>query len=523
MFHNGSVFSTEGPPDCWILIKDGKVAARGYSAEQIKDLNLDNATKIDLQGKLLTPGIGDAHIHVGDVGWGREVLDLHSARSKDDFVNLTREYLASEKWLTINDTVNNFEALGWWDESDVPDLETLDSLVSDRPAIFHRRCLHVMALNSKAISALRLDSEEFVPPANIEIVRDENGKATGLLREGFNLVSEIRVESSTTLKRRIILGLETCVKAGLTQVHACEGKEPGLIEAWIELAKENKLKIRVFLSIFYDAFVDLKTRNILPKQGVTFGDRLTFDRVKLFADGALGANTAALSKHYKQAPHSGIALESIESMTFKLTEIMDQGYRAEIHVIGDRAVDNTLDGLVNSGYSIEQIRKFRHILNHSQIIRKDQHQRIIDLGCSCSIQPQFVTSDAPWVYESVPDELHDALYTWKTFLDLGIPVHGGSDSPVEEILPLEAIEAAIKRSDGNGGTFMPAECLTLREALSIFTHGVAQGVRLENKIGSLLPGQLADFNILNGSLDDTSVQNWKILESFVEGKLVFKA
>lgn len=231
----------------------------------------------------------------------------------------------------------------------------------------------------------------------------------------------------------------------------------------------------------------------------------------------------SLSKHYKQAPHSGIALESVESMTRKLKEIMSEGYRAEIHVIGDRAVDITLDGLVKSGFSREQIRGFRHVLNHSQIIRKDQHQRIIDLGCSCSIQPQFVTSDAPWVYDSVPDELHDALYTWKTFLNLGIPVHGGSDSPVEEILPLEAIEAAIKRSDGKGGTFMPEECLTLQESLSIFTHGVAQGIRLENKIGSLFPDQLADYNIIDGSLDDTSVDNWKILESYVDGKLVFKA
>lgn len=102
------------------------------------------------------------------------------------------------------------------------------------------------------------------------------------------------MESSQTLKRRILLGLESCVQAGLTQVHACEGKEPGLLEAWMELGKENKLKIRVFLSIFYDAFVDLKARNILPRQGEMFGERLTFDRVKLFADGALGATTAAL-------------------------------------------------------------------------------------------------------------------------------------------------------------------------------------------------------------------------------------
>merc|ERR1711953_997634 len=101
-------------------MRDGKVSARGNSTEQIEQLNLTSEVrKVDLEGKLLIPGIGDAHIHVGDVGWGKEVLDLHSSRSKDDFVRLTREYLVSEKWLSIKDSVNNFEALGWWDESDV--------------------------------------------------------------------------------------------------------------------------------------------------------------------------------------------------------------------------------------------------------------------------------------------------------------------------------------------------------------------------------------------------------------------
>lgn len=513
LYQNGSIFSRRGPIDSWILVRDGIVLSRGQSNPPSTD------TVVDLNDKTMIPGLGDSHIHVADCGWGKEVLDLHSSSSKKDFVRLTKAYLSGPMWESIKYSVNNFEALGWWNEVDVPTLEVIDELVNDRPAIFHRRCLHVMMLNTKAIDALNLNDPDFTPPENIEILRDEAGKATGLIREGFNMASAIRVESSETLKRRILLGLDACVRAGLTQVHACEGKEPGLLDAWIDLAKEGKLNIRVYLSIFYDAFVGMRDERKLPKQGATFG-LLTFDRVKLFADGALGASTAALSKHYKHAPHSGIALESVESITSKLKEIMDEGYRAEIHVIGDRAVDITLDGLVKSGYSRTQLRDFRHILNHVQIVRKDQLERIIDLGCSCSIQPQFVESDAPWVYSSVPDDLHDSLYTWKTFLNLGICVHGGSDSPVEEILPLEAIEAAIKRRDGKGGTFMPDQCLTLTEALSVFSLGVAEGVRNEDKIGSLLPGQLADFNIVEGQLDDTSVLDWEILQSFVNGVLV---
>ena len=99
-------------------------------------------------------------------------------------------------------------------------------------------------------------------------------------------------------------------------------------------------------------------------------------------------------------------------------------------------------------------------------------------------------------------------------------IHGGSDSPVEEILPLEAVEAAIKRRDGNGGTFMPEECLSLVESLKLFSLGVAQGVRWEEQLGELKPGQFADFNVINGNLAENSVANFKINESYVAGKRV---
>ena len=99
-------------------------------------------------------------------------------------------------------------------------------------------------------------------------------------------------------------------------------------------------------------------------------------------------------------------------------------------------------------------------------------------------------------------------------------IHGGSDSPVESILPLEALEAAIKRRDGKGGTFMPEECLTLTEAIKLFSLGVAQGVKWEDKLGELKPGQFADFNIITGDLQGDSVKDFVIHSSFVNGNRV---
>ena len=99
-------------------------------------------------------------------------------------------------------------------------------------------------------------------------------------------------------------------------------------------------------------------------------------------------------------------------------------------------------------------------------------------------------------------------------------IHGGSDSPVEEIRPLEALQAAILRRNGKGGTFMPWECLTLSESIRLFSLGVAQGVRMEKSLGELKPGQFADFNIVDADLDAKDVANFTICQSFVAGERV---
>ena len=174
----------------------------------------------------MIPALGDAHIHVTDVGWGKEILDLHESRDPETFKNLLNAYLKSEKWESIKNSVNCLEALGWWEENELPTLAEIDEILPEIPAIFHRRCLHIVYMNSAAIKILGFNDPNFIADPKVEIVRDSTGKATGILREGFNLVRKSSLKKCTleTQKRYIKNGLNACVQAGLTQVHACEGK-----------------------------------------------------------------------------------------------------------------------------------------------------------------------------------------------------------------------------------------------------------------------------------------------------------
>jgi len=377
-------------------------------------------------------------------------------------------------------------------------------------------------MNSAAIREFKLNDKSIEFPDNMKIVRRPDGTASGLLREGYAFIksSKLKFESLALQKRFILSGLDICRNAGLTQVHACEEEN---WKAWVELSNANLITIRVYLSIFYFSLENFDGTDNFPKYPNENHGLVTADRIKLFADGALGASTAALSVNYKGKDHNGMALESVETLVSKINKLHRKKWRIEIHVIGDRSVDNFLDALEKCEATVDEIRQFRHILNHSQMIRADQIPKIKKFGLSCSIQPQFVESDAPWCLSAVPDELHSALYTWKTFLNEGIMIHGGSDGPVEEILPIEAMRAAMQRRDGSGGIFMPEECLNLNETLSLFTLGVAQGVRAENYVGSLKPGQFADFNIWNEETDlnADSVEKFKVTSSFVNGNLVF--
>lgn len=310
--------------------------------------------------------------------------------------------------------------------------------------------------------------------------------------------------------------IQLLLRHGVTSVHTCED---GTWSSFSRLARQRRLPLRVFYSAFYDSRRD---DACLPAPGSTDGEMLTCDRVKLFVDGALGAGTAALSQPYRNsATNRGILRLTQDEMTSRVAMATSSGYRVEMHVIGDRAVDLALNALRDAQVDAAK----RPIFIHCQILREEQLARMRDHGVIASIQPQFVPSDAPWLASQLPQQLMRLAYPWKSLLEAGIVCAGGSDGPVETPQPLLGIyDCVFRPADGNRcettHQFKPEECLTVREALDIYTLGGAYAAMQEHRLGRLLPGYQADFVLLNKDICSSprDLLDVNVLEVWVAGQ-----
>ena len=264
-------------------------------------------------------------------------------------------------------------------------------------------------------------------------------------------------------------------------------------------------------------------------------------RVKIFTDGALGPQTAALSEPYKNckchdmnsAKAKGIAMENKLSLVEKITKIYKHGLGVELHVIGDAAADFTVEALL----ACEDLRKSnskipRPVLIHCQLLKKNTIQKIAKAGICASVQPQFVPTDCRWLDGILRDSFLDSteLYPWKTLLDAGVLIGGGSDSPVETAEPLVGMHDAIFRPSGRdevNETFRPKECLNFEEALRLYTTNGARMVEYEEGCGRLESGAPADFIVLDTEVDFDIFENLRSLKdlgvwaSFIDGECVY--
>jgi predicted amidohydrolase YtcJ len=281
-------------------------------------------------------------------------------------------------------------------------------------------------------------------------------------------------------------------------------------------------------------------------------------RVKLFADGALGAQTASLSKPYVEVPHRcagihgkhaadhehnddggaaaavassssdaassssspnyGLLIHTSAALKDKVSFAHSKGWRLEVHVIGDRAAEEALAAFESSGITA----KDRPIMTHCQVLREDLVERMRAIGAIADVQPQFSVTDSKWASERLPDELLQWSYCWRTLLKRGVHVAGGSDAPIEVANPLLGMHAAIFRPvqqydlDQTGGQakqsketeqplppitpdqrWRPSECLSVRESLALYTTGAAYAAGRENELGVLRRGFWADFTVLD--------------------------
>eukprot|EP00510_Aplanochytrium_minuta_P003757 CAMPEP_0184008710 /NCGR_PEP_ID=MMETSP0954-20121128/2141_1 /TAXON_ID=627963 /ORGANISM="Aplanochytrium sp, Strain PBS07" /LENGTH=307 /DNA_ID=CAMNT_0026287883 /DNA_START=3 /DNA_END=923 /DNA_ORIENTATION=- len=287
----------------------------------------------------------------------------------------------------------------------------------------------------------------------------------------------------------ILQGLTECRDAGLTSVQT---NDEFSLDCYKELDAEGLLPLRVHLTSSY------KESNTAPYESKS--GMLDNKRIKLFADGSLGAGTAAI-RDASSKGYSGMLLFELVDLKRQMKLAHDNGYQIETHCIGDAAADQTLRALEETGIKAGD----RPILTHCQVLGNDLIERMASIGAIADVQPSFVPTDTAWVEKRLKPEQIKWSYCWQTLIKRGVHVAGSSDAPIESCSPLKGMYDAIYRpkthvvaeNDDGNACFLEEEKLTFWQALNLYTLGANYCSKTENVRGRIEVGYDADFVVLD--------------------------
>jgi predicted amidohydrolase YtcJ len=521
VFYNGRIYTLD--PDIEqtvaIAVGGGRIIDIGPSDELLAAAGTEVA-RYDIGGHAVLPGLTDAHAHFSGYALQLARLDLVSTGSIDEVAELVRNKVESAGvgvWI---------EGRGWdqndWEDKSFPDRSNIDPVSSQNPVYLVRVCGHAALANSEALRLAGIDRTTPDPQGGV-IERGEDGEPTGILIDNAKelVKSVIPVPSIEEKKHLFAEAARRCLAAGLTGVHEM-GIDGETAAIYRDMYSDGELPFRITAYIDGDAddFEELLATG--PYTGFA-GDRFSIVGVKFYMDGSLGARSAALLEDYSDDPgNRGILVADPEELRQRIAEYQLMGYQSAIHAIGDRAVRIVLD-------IYESTPDMRHRIEHAQVVSAADIARFSKLGVVPSMQFTHCTSDMPWAEDRLGPERIQGAYAWRSFLDTGCRVPGGSDFPVESIDPFLGIYAAVTRADRSGrpaGGWMPGQKLTVEEAVRAFTIDAAWAAGMDDTAGSLSPGKLADFIVISPDImrsPPEAIPETKVLATILGGEIVHRA
>ncbi|XQW86133.1 amidohydrolase [Thalassotalea piscium] len=482
-----------------------------------------NVNIINGQGKTLLPGLIDAHGHV--LGYGLSLLtaDLSGTTSEQDAVNRTIRYAKKNPKLTW------VHGHGWnqvkWDSNAFPTAQSLDKAFPNQPVWLSRIDGHAGWANSKAMALAGITAETPSPTGG-EIIKDNEGNPTGVFIDMAMGLIDSAVPELNRQQQKFALkqAMDRLVSMGLTSVHDA-GVYSDTIDIYKELADEKEMPMRINAMLYLPSQQWQETLKNGPYKSQD--DMLSFNSIKIQADGALGSRGAALIDDYSdQANYKGLLLHDNENLKHYVETGMSAGFQVNTHAIGDNANKIMLDiyqELIPKTHS----KSLRHRIEHAQILQLSDIPRFHELGVIASMQATHATSDKNMAVDRIGEKRILGAYAWRKLLDAKAIIAAGSDFPVESPNPFFGLHAAITRQDHSNqpaGGWFPNEKMTRLESLRSFTIDAAYSGHQENIIGSLASGKKADFILIDHdyfTMPEKDIWKVKVSDTWVNGKHVF--
>jgi len=518
-----------------MALRGDRVLAVGDEPDILK-LKGPDTRVVDLNGHFVMPGFNDAHIHLTEVGFKKLTVDLSGVRSLEEFRDRIRkrvETAGPTEWILGS---------GWdetlWQGKELPTRWDIDEVTSDHPVYLDRTDGHVAVANTLALKLARVTLASKDPEGG-EIGRDISGQPNGILRETARDFVSAVIPAPTPDRRRQALqaALQNIASAGITSVQDNSDAENGdaywsdfqILE---QLEREGKLTARVSEWLPFSAPIEtLKARRAAHSQSDLM---LRTGMLKAFLDGSLGSHTAAMLQPYSDDPNnSGIPRYRQVQLNQMTRERLDAGFQLGFHAIGDRAVEMALDAFAETEKAAAANMSapprgadYRLRIEHVQVTNPAQVARFRELKVIASMQPSHLLTDMHWVNARLGPVRAQHAYTWADFTNHGVTLAFGSDDPFGPLSPLLGLYAATTRKSEDGKMeFHPEQRLTIEQALAAYTTGSAFAEFAEKQKGTLAPGMLADFVVLDRDLTAVApekILGTRVLQTVVGGKTVFE-
>ena len=537
VYTNGFIYTVNPalPTAEALAVRDGQIIAVG-SAQDVEALAAEQTRVVDLEGRMLMPGIHDMHAHPMEAG------EKYNFQCAFPFTFTMAEIVAQLTECAANTPPGEWIRGGQWamelmETDTVPHKDILDAITREHPIYLGDSTVHAAWLNSRGLAEMGIDATTPDPQGGVIIREPGSAEPTGVLVDNaaYNILSELPAYSDEQYQQALAWSMHEMNKVGVTAIKdALSGRHA--LKAYKGLDDSGRLTMKVSVSIAWKMFWTDYEKNITERADFATQNVGT-EFAKIMLDGIPPTRTAAMLDPYLPddkhgANFTGKLIHAPEILTEDMIHLDAQGLTVKVHATGDRAVRVTLD-------AVEAARKangdsgMMHEISHAELIHPDDIPRFGELNVIAEFSPiLWYPSQLVQVMSGIIGaERANRFWPTKSLLDAGAHIIYGSDWPsvVPDPNPWPGIEAMVTRRDPYGvypGALWAEQAIDLETALRIFTIDGAVAGKHSDRTGTIEVGKSADFIVLDRNLFDIPVEEiseTQVLLTVVSGREVYSS